>query len=161
MIRIGTGFDSHRLEEGRKLILGGVEITHPRGLLGHSDADVLVHAIIDALFGAIADGDIGQHFPDTDPKWKGANSIQLLKMTAQRLRSLGWEIVNTDTTVIAQEPKLGPHIQMMRERIAEAMGIEKQQVSIKAKTNEGMGALGRREGIAVHAVALVEKEDEK
>ena len=161
MIRIGTGFDSHRLEEGRKLILGGVEITHSRGLLGHSDADVIVHAIIDALFGSIADGDIGQHFPDTDPKWKGADSIELLKTAAGRLKSLGWKIVNTDATVIAQEPKLGPHIQKMRERIAEAMGVEKQQVSIKAKTNEGMGALGRREGIAVHAVALVEKEDEK
>ena len=161
MIRIGTGFDSHRLEEGRKLILGGVEITHSRGLLGHSDADVIVHAIIDALFGSIADGDIGQHFPDTDPKWKGADSIELLKTAAGRLKSLGWKIVNTDATVIAQEPKLGPHIQKMRERIAEAMGVEKQQVSIKAKTNEGMGALGRREGIAVHAVALVEMEDEK
>lgn len=159
MIRIGTGFDSHRLEEGRKLILGGVEIAHPRGLLGHSDADVIVHAIIDALLGSIADGDIGQHFPDTDPKWKGADSIELLKTAAERLKSLGWKIVNTDATVIAQEPKLEPHIQKMRERIAAAMGVEKQQVSIKAKTNEGMGALGRREGIAVHAVALVEKED--
>ena len=141
------------------MILGGVAISHTRGLLGHSDADVLAHAIIDALFGAIADGDIGKHFPDTDPQWEGADSLYLLQMTAKRLGDLGWRIVNTDATVIAQEPKLGPHIELMRERVAKAMGVDKQQVSIKAKTNEGMGALGRREGIAVQAVALVEKDE--
>jgi len=154
MIRVGTGFDSHRLSEGRRLVLGGVEIPHSKGLLGHSDADALAHAIIDALLGAVADGDIGQHFPDRDPQWKDADSMVLLAATVERLRGAGWGIVNIDSTVLAEAPKLRPYIDAMRERLAAAMGIDVGCVSVKAKTNEGMDAVGNREGIAVQAVAL-------
>ncbi|MBQ9432133.1 MAG: 2-C-methyl-D-erythritol 2,4-cyclodiphosphate synthase [Kiritimatiellae bacterium] len=157
MIRVGTGFDSHRLSEGRRLVLGGVEIPHSKGLLGHSDADALAHAIIDALLGAVADGDIGQHFPDRDPQWKDADSMVLLAATVERLRGAGWGIVNIDSTVLAEAPKLRPYIDAMRERLAAAMGIDVGCVSVKAKTNEGMDAVGNREGIAVQAVALVER----
>lgn len=138
-------------------MLGGVEIPHSKGLLGHSDADALAHAIIDALLGAVADGDIGQHFPDRDPQWKDADSMVLLAATVERLREAGWRIVNIDSTVLAEAPKLRPYIDTMRERLAAAMGIDVGCVSVKAKTNEGMDAVGNREGIAVQAVALVER----
>ena len=155
MIRTGIGFDSHRLVEGRKLILGGVDIPHGLGLLGHSDADALAHALCDALLGAAAEGDIGSLFPDTDPQWKDADSMALLARVAERLRGAGWRIVNTDATVIAQAPKLAPHIPAMRARLAEAMGLGLAQVSVKAKTNEGMDAVGRGEGISAMAIATI------
>ncbi len=154
-MRTGIGFDTHRLVEGRKLVLGGVEIAHTLGLLGHSDADVLAHAIMDALLGAIADGDIGQHFPDTDAKWKDADSLKLLEAVAKRVRAQGWEVVNVDATVLAERPKLMPHIPAMRERLAQAMGVEVGAVSVKATTVEGLGAIGRQEGISAMAVATV------
>ena len=151
----GIGFDTHRLVEGRKLILGGIEIPHPVGLLGHSDADVLTHALMDALLGAIADGDIGQHFPDTDPRWEGADSIELLRAVVERLHAKGWQVANVDITVLAERPKLKPYIPAMRERLAEAMAIAPGFVSVKATTVEGLGAIGRREGISAMAVAMV------
>ena len=154
-MRTGIGFDTHRLVDHRKLILGGVEIEHPQGLLGHSDADVLTHAIMDALLGAIADGDIGQHFPDTDPKWAGADSLVLLKAVTERLHTKGWRIGNIDATVLAERPKLMPHIPAMREKLAQAMAIPVDAVSVKATTVEGLGAIGRREGISTMAVATV------
>ena len=154
-MRTGIGFDTHRLVDNRKLILGGVEIAHPQGLLGHSDADVLTHAIMDALLGAIADGDIGQHFPDTDPQWAGADSLLLLKAVTERLGSKGWRIGNIDATVLAERPKLMPHIPAMREKLAQAMAIDVDAVSVKATTVEGLGAIGRREGISTMAVATV------
>ena len=154
-MRTGIGFDTHRLVDHRKLILGGVEIEHPQGLLGHSDADVLTHAIMDALLGAIADGDIGQHFPDTDPKWAGADSLVLLKAVTERLHVKGWRIGNIDATVLAERPKLMPHIPAMREKLAQAMAIPVDAVSVKATTVEGLGAIGRREGISSMAVATV------
>ena len=155
MIRTGIGFDSHRLAEGRRLVLGGVEIPHDRGLLGHSDADALAHALCDALLGAAAEGDIGQHFPDTDPQWENADSMTLLAHVLALLRGKGWQIVNTDATILAQAPKLAPHIPAMRARLAEVMGLDIAQVSVKAKTNEGMDAVGRREGISVMATAVI------
>jgi len=157
MFRNGIGFDAHRFAKGRRLILGGVEIEHPVGLLGHSDADVLCHAVMDALLGAIADGDIGKHFPDSDARWKDANSVDLLRLVTERLRSKNWAVVNVDATVLAESPKLAPHVDNMRANMAEAMGITTERVSIKATTLEGMGALGRKEGIAVMAVASVQK----
>ena len=157
MTRTGIGFDAHRLVEGRRLVIGGVEIPHERGLLGHSDADVLAHAVMDALLGAIADGDIGQHFSDKDPRWKNADSIELLRQVTARLQTKGWRVVNTDATVMAEAPRLAPHIARMRERLAEAMSVTPEQVSVKATTVEGMGAIGRREGITAMAVATVEK----
>jgi 2-C-methyl-D-erythritol 2,4-cyclodiphosphate synthase len=157
MTRTGIGYDAHRLVEGRRVILGGVDIPHERGLLGHSDADVLTHAIMDALLGAIADGDIGRHFPDSDPRWKDARSVDMLRQVAGRVRGAGWAIVNTDATVLAEAPRLAPHVALMRSRLAEAMGIGPEQVSIKATTMEGLGAIGRREGIAAMAVATVER----
>jgi 2-C-methyl-D-erythritol 2,4-cyclodiphosphate synthase len=161
MIRTGIGFDTHRLVPERKLILGGVELDYPYGLLGHSDADVLTHAIMDALLGAIADGDIGQHFPDTDPQWKGAESLALLRAVVERLRSKGWQVVNIDATVLAERPKLMAHIPTMRARLAEAMGVPFEAVSVKATTVEGLGAIGRREGISTMAVATVAPLDEE
>jgi 2-C-methyl-D-erythritol 2,4-cyclodiphosphate synthase len=157
MIRVGIGFDSHRLVAGRRLVLGGVGIPHDRGLLGHSDADVLIHAVIDALLGAVADGDIGRHFPDRDPRWKDADSAGLLAATVARLRSAGWSLVNLDSNVIAEEPKLFPYIEAIRQRLAGILGADVSRVSVKAKTNEGMDAVGRREGIAAQAVVLVER----
>ena len=154
-MRIGTGFDTHRLVEGRDLIIGGVKIPHDKGLLGHSDADVLAHAVIDALFGAAALGDIGSHFPDTDEKYKGADSMTLLREATRLVREKGYEIGNIDTTVIAQKPKMAPHIEFMRENIARAMGVEVEKVSVKAKTNEKMGFTGREEGIEARAVAIL------
>lgn len=155
MIRTGIGYDSHRLSEGRKLVLGGIEIAHERGLLGHSDADVLIHALCDALLGAVADGDIGQHFSDRDPQWINADSTVLLGRVVERLTRAGWRILNTDATVVAEAPRLQPHIPAMRARLAEVMGIDVSRVSVKAKTNEGMDAVGRREGISAMAVATV------
>lgn len=157
MTRTGIGYDAHRLVENRRLVLGGVVVPHERGLLGHSDADVAVHALMDALLGAIAAGDIGQHFPDTDPAWKDADSIRLLEAVAAILGGRGWRIVNTDLTILCEKPKLAPHIPEMRRRMAEAMGVSMDAVSVKATTVEGMGAIGRREGIAAQAVATVER----
>lgn len=155
-MRIGHGYDVHKLVEGRKLILGGVEIPHPLGLLGHSDADVLTHAIMDALLGAAALGDIGQHFPDTDPQYEGASSLTLLAHVMNLLKAQGWQVGNVDATVLAQAPKLAPHIPAMRQNLAHAMGVDLSQVSIKATTEEGLGFTGQKQGIATHAVALLE-----
>jgi 2-C-methyl-D-erythritol 2,4-cyclodiphosphate synthase len=157
MIHTGIGYDSHRFVEGRKLILGGVEIPYPQGLLGHSDADVLAHAICDALLGAVADGDIGQHFPDSDPRWEGADSLKLLGAVVQRLDASGWAIVNIDSTIITEAPKLAPYVKAMRVKLAATLKIDVSCVSVKGKTNEGMGAIGHREGIAAMAVATLEK----
>ena len=155
-LRIGQGYDVHRLTEGRKLILGGVDIPWEKGLLGHSDADVLVHAIMDALLGAAAMGDIGGMFPDTDPAYAGADSLALLRAVRDRLDADGWEVVNMDATVVAQRPKLAPHIPEMRRRIADALEIDPERVSIKATTEEHLGFTGRGEGISSMAVALLE-----
>lgn len=156
-MRIGTGFDTHKLVDGRPLIIGGVTIPYEKGLLGHSDADVLIHAVIDALFGAAALGDIGKHFPDTDEKYKGADSMLLLREAAKEIREEGYEIGNIDATVIVQAPKMAPHIDKMRENLADAMGISPDAVSVKAKTNEHMGFTGRGEGIEARAIALITK----
>jgi 2-C-methyl-D-erythritol 2,4-cyclodiphosphate synthase len=153
--RIGQGYDCHRLVEGRKLILGGVDIPHHLGLLGHSDADALLHAITDAILGAAALGDIGKHFPDTDPEFKGADSRVLLREAAKRVKATGYDIGNIDATIIAQRPKMAPHIPGMVANIAEDLGVSVGQVNIKAKTNEKMGYLGREEGINADAVALL------
>lgn len=161
MFRTGIGFDSHRLSEGRRLIIGGVEISHDRGLQGHSDADVLCHALCDALLGAVADGDIGTHFSDKDPQWKDADSMMLLSAVVQRIHSQGWRVVNIDSTIVAEEPRMAPHIAQMRQNLAEALGVVVDAVSVKAKTNEGMGFEGRGEGISVMAVATVENERSK
>lgn len=155
--RIGHGYDVHKLTEGRKLILGGVDIPHTVGLLGHSDADVLVHAIMDALLGAAALGDIGKHFPDTDEAYKGADSLKLLKRVAEILKENGYIVSNIDSTIIAQKPKLLPHIETMRENIATTLCIEKNAVNIKATTTEKLGFEGRCEGISSHAVCIIEK----
>ena len=156
MMRIGHGYDVHKLVEGRKLILGGVEIPHTVGLLGHSDADVLTHALMDALLGALALGDIGHLFPDNDPAYEGADSIGLLQEVMKRIDAEGYRLGNADITVLAQAPKLAPHIQKMRERLAEAMQCDVSQVSVKATTEEGLGFTGAKEGIAAHAVVLLE-----
>jgi 2-C-methyl-D-erythritol 2,4-cyclodiphosphate synthase len=153
--RIGQGYDCHRLVEGRKLILGGVDIPHHLGLLGHSDADALLHAITDAILGAAALGDIGKHFPDTAAEFKGADSRVLLREAAKRVKATGYDIGNIDATIIAQRPKMAPHIPAMVANIAEDLGVEISQVNIKAKTNEKMGYLGREEGINADAVALL------
>lgn len=155
-MRIGHGYDVHKLVDGRRLIIGGVEIPHERGLLGHSDADVLLHAISDAILGAAAIGDIGKLFPDTDDKFKDADSQKLLRMVGQRLAAAGYRVVNIDATVIAQAPKLAPYIFEMRHNVARALGIEIADVSIKATTEEGLGFSGERLGIAAHAVCLIE-----
>jgi 2-C-methyl-D-erythritol 2,4-cyclodiphosphate synthase len=153
--RIGQGYDCHHLVEGRPLIIGGVHIPHPMGLLGHSDADLLLHAITDALFGAAGLGDIGRHFPDTDPRFKDADSRMLLREAAARVAQAGYRIGNIDATVIAQAPKLAPHIPSMVGNIAADCGIDPSQVNIKAKTNERLGWIGREEGMAAEAVALL------
>lgn len=155
--RIGQGYDVHRLVEGRKLILGGVEIDHPTGLLGHSDADALLHAITDALLGAVALGDIGRHFPDTDPRYKGADSRVLLRGAVALLAEKGWQPINVDATLIAQKPKLAPHAQKMVANIAADLGIAEDCVNIKGKTNEKLGYLGREEAIEAQAVVLVQR----
>lgn len=155
-MRIGHGYDVHKLVEGRKLILGGVEIPHEKGLLGHSDADVLVHAVMDALLGAAALGDIGKHFPDSDERYKGADSIKLCKEVAELLRSRNYSVVNVDATVIAQAPRLAPHIEQMRKNIADALGVAVDCVNVKATTEEHLGFTGEGLGISAHAVCLIE-----
>lgn len=154
-MRVGTGYDVHQLIEGRKCIIGGVEIPYEKGLLGHSDADVLLHAIMDALLGAAALGDIGKWFPDTDPKWQGADSLKLTKRVGEILAGHGFLIENIDATIIAQAPKMRPHIDRMRENIAGALGLEIDQVSVKATTEEHLGFTGRGEGISAQAVCLL------
>lgn len=153
--RIGNGYDIHRLTVGRDLILGGIHIPHEMGLDGHSDADVLTHAIMDALLGALSLGDIGHYFPPTDPEWKGADSLKLLEQVHSLIRSKGWQVGNIDSVVVAERPKLKPHIEGMRTKIAETLGIEPDQVGVKATTNEKLGPTGREEGIAAYAVALL------
>lgn len=155
-MRIGTGYDVHRLVAGRKLILGGVEIPYEKGLLGHSDADVLVHAVMDALLGAAALGDIGGHFPDSDPRYEGADSLALLREVCRILRVAGFEPGNVDATIVAQEPKLAPHIPAMRRNIAAAMGLDTSCVSVKATTEERLGFTGEGLGIAAQAAALID-----
>ena len=154
-MRIGFGYDSHRFEEGRPLVLGGVEFPGEPALRGHSDADVLIHAVIDALLGAAALGDIGSHFPDTDPKWKDADSARLLAEVVREVRGAGWSIGNVDATVICEHPKLAPCTGLIRERLASVMGIGKGRISVKGKTNEKMDDVGTGAGIVVHAVALL------
>ena len=156
--RIGHGYDVHRLVEGRALILGGVNIPWKLGLLGHSDADVLAHAVMDAILGAAAMGDIGMLFPDNDPTFRGADSLMLLREVMRRVREEGWEVVNIDATVLAQAPKLSPHKMQMRENLAAAAGLDVSQVSVKATTEEGLGWTGSSEGMAVHALALLTKK---
>ena len=153
--RVGEGWDTHALVAGRKLVLGGVEIAHTHGLLGHSDADALCHAITDALFGAAALGDIGHHFPDTDEQYQGADSLALLSEAARRVKVDGWQVGNVDATVIAQAPKLAPHVVAMRQRIAGALGVAIDQISVKAKTAEGMGPVGKGEAMEARAVCLL------
>jgi len=159
-VRIGLGYDSHRFADGRKLIIGGVEIPHEKGLLGHSDADVLCHAIADAIIGALGKGDIGTYFPDTDPKWEDAVSIELLKSIVELARINGYAIAWIDSTIIAERPKLFPYIEKMKAALSRT-GISSGHINIKAKTNEGMGFVGRGEGIAAQAVCLLEKEGGK
>jgi len=156
MIRTGTGFDVHRFCEGRRLVLGGVDIPYERGLLGHSDADVLCHAISDALLGAVAAGDIGHHFPDTDERWRGADSRVLLTEVCTLVRGLGATLNHVDATVMAEQPKLAPYIAGMRQKLADAMSLQIDQVSVKATTTEGLGFTGRGEGMAAMAVATVD-----
>lgn len=156
MIRIGIGYDLHRLEEGRKMVLGGIQIPHEKGLAGHSDADVLCHAITDALLGAAALGDIGSHFPDTDARYRNADSVELLMSACRLVRAAGYHIVNVDANIVAERPKLQPHMEAIRSRLAEALSIEKHRVSVKAKTNEGVGPEGCQEAISAHAVALLD-----
>jgi 2-C-methyl-D-erythritol 2,4-cyclodiphosphate synthase len=157
VIRVGHGFDVHRLVEGRRLVLGGVEIPSHVGALGHSDADVVAHAISDALLGAAALGDLGGHFPDSDPQWKDANSIVLLEACIQRVRDAGYTLCNVDATIVVDKPKLAPYIGAMREVLATRLGVALEAVSVKAKTSEGMGYTGDGTGIAAYAVALIER----
>ena len=157
-IRIGEGYDVHALVPGRRLVLGGVTIPHPLGLLGHSDADVLLHAITDALLGAAGLGDIGQHFPDSDERWKGADSAELLRQALQSVRQQGWAVGNVDCTVIAQAPRLAAYREAMRRRIAELLEVGIEQVNVKGKTTERLGFTGRGEGIAASAVCLLQRD---
>ncbi len=152
MLRIGFGYDAHRLVPGRRLVLGGVMISHDRGLLGHSDADVLTHAIVDAVIGALARGDIGEHFPDTDPSFKDADSLLLLKTVMEWVRAEGLRVGNLDTTVVTQKPKLAPHISAMKDKLSPILGVDPRRINIKAKTSEGMGFCGREEGMEAFAV---------
>jgi 2-C-methyl-D-erythritol 2,4-cyclodiphosphate synthase len=157
--RIGTGYDIHRLVEGRKLVLGGVEIPFEKGLLGHSDSDVLTHAICDALLGAAALGDIGAHFPDSDPRWAGASSLEFLAHAVELITERGYSIANIDATVLAERPKLRPHIQAIRERLASVLSVDADRINVKAKTNEGLGSIGRNEAMAAQAVVLIHRGD--
>ncbi len=154
-MKIGQGYDIHRLIEGKKLTLGGVTIPYEKGLYGHSDADVLTHAIIDAILGAACLGDIGKYFPDNDMKWKDANSIDLLKVALEHVKNLGLKIVNIDSTIIAEEPKLSPYIDKMRESLSKALEININQINIKAKTNEGQDSIGQKQSICAHAIVLL------
>ncbi|WP_163192769.1 2-C-methyl-D-erythritol 2,4-cyclodiphosphate synthase [Clostridium thermarum] len=156
-MRIGMGYDVHRLVEDRKLIIGGVDIPYEKGLLGHSDADVLLHAVMDSLLGAAALGDIGKHFPDTDVKYKGASSLLLLKDVGELLKDKGYSVVNIDATIIAQKPKMAPHIPSMRQNIAETLGLDIDRINIKATTEEGLGFTGSGEGISAQSICLIEK----
>lgn len=156
-MRIGHGYDVHRLVEGRDLILGGVKLDYPMGLDGHSDADVLLHAVSDALLGAAGLGDIGLHFPDTDPRYKGADSLRLLEVVGEKVKGRGFRVGNIDVTMIAQKPKLRPHISAMQENIAKALGIDPSRVNVKATTEERLGFTGRQEGMSCHAVCLLEE----
>lgn len=158
MFRIGHGYDVHRLTEGRPLIIGGVNIPHEVGLLGHSDADVLVHAIMDSMLGALALGDIGKHFPDTDERYKGADSIELLRQVAKIIGTNGYSVANIDSTILAQAPKMAPHIEQMRKNVADAIGIDVSRVSVKATTEEKLGFTGEKKGIAAHAVCLLTRK---
>ena len=160
-MRIGHGYDVHRLAEGRKLILGGVEITWEKGLLGHSDADVLTHAVMDALLGAAGLGDIGRHFPDSDPAYAGADSLVLLDRVVSLLQARGWRAVNVDATILAQRPKLAPHIDQMRDNLAARLGLDREAVNVKATTEEGLGFTGSGDGMAAHAVCLLEESSEQ
>ncbi len=153
--RIGVGYDIHRLVEGRKLVLGGVEIPFEKGLLGHSDSDVLTHAICDALLGAAGLGDIGTHFPDNDPRWAGASSLEFLARVVELVNEKGYRVANIDATVMAERPRLMPYVQMMREKLASVLQIDVDQVNVKAKTNEGLESVGRGEAMAAQAVALL------
>lgn len=155
-MRVGTGYDSHRFDPDRPLVIGGVSIPDHAGLTGHSDGDAVAHAVIDAVLGAAGAGDVGRHFPPTDDRWKGADSIDLLRRAAQVLEERGFRAVNVDVTVVCETPKIGPHAVAMGGCLSEALGIPADAVSVKGKTNEGMGWIGRGEGVAVHAVALVE-----
>ncbi len=157
-MRIGNGYDIHRLVRGRRLILGGVEIPHDLGLLGHSDADVLTHAIMDAMLGALSLGDIGHYFPPNDPQWEGADSLILLAKVNELIRQQGWQVNNIDSVIVAERPKLKPHILSMRDSLAGVLGIESERVGVKATTNEKLGAEGREEGISAHAVVLLSDE---
>lgn len=157
-IRIGNGYDIHQLCERRKLILGGVEIAHELGLLGHSDADVLTHAIMDAMLGALSLGDIGHYFPPTDPKWAGADSLMLLSQVNELIITAGWKIGNIDSVVVAERPKLKPHIKTMRDRLSDTLNLQPDQIGIKATTNEKLGPVGREEGISAYAVVLLVKD---
>ena len=157
MIKIGFGYDAHRLAEGRDLILGGVKIPHDLGLLGHSDADVLSHAIGEAILGALALGDLGRHFPDTDEKYKGISSLKILSLIDDMAKRENAKIIHIDSTIVAQEPKLSPYIEKMRENIADVLNINTDQISVKATTTEGMGFTGRKEGISAYAVVLMEQ----
>jgi len=156
-MRVGIGYDSHRFAEGRRLVLGGVEIEHPLGLAGHSDADVIAHAVTDALLGATGLGDIGRHFPPSDAQWQGADSIELLRHAAQLAAEQNYQVVNVDVSVICEAPKIGPHATAMAQRLSTAIGIAPRMISIKGKTNEGMGWIGRGEGVAAMAVVLVDR----
>ena len=158
-MRIGHGYDVHRLVEGRKCIIGGVDVPHEKGLLGHSDADVLLHAVMDAVLGAMAVGDIGKLFPDSDPAYKGADSLALTRRVAEVMAERGYRLGNMDATVIAQAPRLAPHIPAMRQNIASAFGTDVDRISVKATTEEGLGFTGTGEGIAAHAVCLLERTD--
>ena len=159
MVRVGIGYDVHRLVTGRKLILGGISIPFEKGLLGHSDADVLIHAIMDALLGALALGDIGQHFPDTNPELAGVSSVTLLEQVKELLDQKGWRLGNLDSVVVAQQPRLAPHVQSMRENLARIMAVTLDQISLKATTTEGLGFTGTGEGIAAYAVASLVRKD--
>lgn len=154
--RVGYGYDVHPLGDGRKLILGGVEIPHGKGLLGHSDSDVLVHAVCDALLGAMGEGDLGRHYPSSDPKYKGISSLKLLEDVITKLRSKGYRIGNIDTVIVAQAPRLGPHLPAMQKKLAEVSGIDPDLVNVKVKSGEGLDAVGKEEGMTAHAVCLIE-----
>jgi 2-C-methyl-D-erythritol 2,4-cyclodiphosphate synthase len=156
-MRVGLGYDSHRFADGRRLVLGGIVIDHPQGLEGHSDADAVAHAVTDALLGATGLGDIGRHYPPSDPAWKDADSMELLKQSVELAAQQNYQVVNVDVTVVCEAPRIGPHAEAMQARIALALGIAPRLVSVKGKTNEGMGWIGRGEGIAAMAVVLVDR----
>lgn len=160
LFRIGFGYDAHRLVEGRALVLGGVSVPHSRGLLGHSDADVLTHAVIDAILGALCRGDIGRHFPDSDPAYKDANSLSLLRNVMDWVNEEGYSVNNVDSTLVAEKPRLAPHLPVMREKLSSILGVQPRQVSIKAKTSEKMGFCGREEGIEAFAIVSLTRECE-